>query len=105
MRNLINSATAIAGMGYEDTEDVAVVMDKAEKMILEVAASRDNNDFTPIKNILLTTFSKIEMLYESRGITGLATGFKDLDKLTSGLQPSDLMLVAARPVWGRPPSR
>ena len=102
MRNLINSATAIAGMGYEDTEDVAVVMDKAEKMILEVAASRDNNDFTPIKNILLTTFSKIEMLYESKGgITGLATGFKDLDKLTSGLQPSDLVLVAARPSMGK----
>ncbi|MGL5270983.1 MAG: replicative DNA helicase, partial [Selenomonadaceae bacterium] len=102
MRNLINSATAIAGMGYEDTEDVAVVMDKAEKMILEVAASRDNSDFTPIKNILLSTFSKIEMLYESKGgITGLATGFKDLDKLTSGLQPSDLVLVAARPSMGK----
>ena len=71
-------------------------------MILEVAASRDNNDFTPIKNILLTTFSKIEMLYESKGgITGLATGFKDLDKLTSGLQPSDLVLVAARPSMGK----
>ncbi len=102
MRNLINSATAIAGMGYEDVEDVADVMDKAEKMILEVAARRNNGDFTPIKNILLNTFSKIEQLYESKGgITGLSSGFKDLDKLTSGLQPSDLILVAARPSMGK----
>ena len=102
MRNLINSATEIAGMGYEDTEDVALVMDKAEKMILEVAAHRNGGDFVPIKDILLNTFSKIEQLYESKGgLTGIASGFKDLDKLTSGLQPSDLVLVAASPSMGK----
>jgi replicative DNA helicase len=102
LRHLINSATAIAGMGYEDNENVIDVMDKAEKMILEVAAKRGGGDFTPIKNILLDTFSKIEVLYASKGgITGTPTGFKDLDKLTSGLQPSDLILVAARPSMGK----
>ena len=102
LRHLINSATAIAGMGYEDNENVIDVMDKAEKMILEVAARRGGGDFTPIKNILLDTFSKIEVLYASKGgITGTPTGFKDLDKLTSGLQPSDLILVAARPSMGK----
>ncbi|SEJ74210.1 replicative DNA helicase [Propionispira arboris] len=102
LRHLINSATAIAGMGYEDNENVIDVMDKAEKMILEVAEKRGGGDFTPIKNILLDTFSKIEVLYASKGgITGTPTGFKDLDKLTSGLQPSDLILVAARPSMGK----
>ena len=102
LRHLINSATAIAGMGYEDNENVIDVMDKAENMILEVAAKRGGGDFTPIKNILLDTFSKIEVLYASKGgITGTPTGFKDLDKLTSGLQPSDLILVAARPSMGK----
>lgn len=102
LRGLINSATAIAGMGYEDNEDVAEIMDKAEKMILEVSERRIGGDFTPIKTIIFDAFGKIEQLYASKGgITGLASGFKDLDKLTSGLQPSDLVLIAARPSMGK----
>ncbi|WIW70680.1 MULTISPECIES: replicative DNA helicase [Anaerosinus] len=102
LRQLINSATEIAGMGYEDSEEVADILDKAEKKILEVSERKINGDFTPIKKIVLDTFSKIEQLYDSKGgITGLSTGFKDLDKLTSGLQPSDLILIAARPSMGK----
>ena len=102
MRRLINTATAIATMGYEDSEDADTIMDKAEKMILEIAANRKTSDFTPIKQIVIDTFSKIEGLYESKGgLTGLSTGFKDLDHLTTGLQPSDLILVAARPSMGK----
>lgn len=102
MRHLINTATAIAAMGYEDSEDADTIMDKAEKMILEIASNRKTSDFTPIKQIVIDTFSKIEGLYESKGgLTGLSTGFKDLDKLTAGLQPSDLILVAARPSMGK----
>ena len=102
MRRLINTATAIATMGYEDSEDADTIMDKAEKMILEIAANRKTSDFTPIKQIVIDTFSKIEGLYESKGgLTGLSTGFKDLDRLTTGLQPSDLILVAARPSMGK----
>ena len=102
LRQLINSATEIAGMGYEDSEEVADILDKAEKKILEVSERKINGDFTPIKKIIMDTFSKIEQLYDSKGgITGLSTGFKDLDKLTSGLQPSDLILIAARPSMGK----
>ncbi len=102
LRNLINSATEIAGMAYEANDDIADIMDKSEKMILEVAARQNGGAFIPIKEILMDTFSKIEKLYESKGgLTGLPSGFKDLDKLTSGLQPSDLILVAARPSMGK----
>ena len=102
LRNLINSATEIAGMAYEASDDITDVMDKSEKMILEVAARQNSGSFVPIKEILMDTFSKIEKLYETKGgITGLPSGFKDLDKLTSGLQPSDLILVAARPRMGK----
>ena len=89
-------------MGYEDTEAVTDIIDKAEKMILEVSERKMSGDFVPIKSIIFDAFGKIEQLYASKGgITGLATGFKDLDKITSGLQPSDLILVAARPSMGK----
>lgn len=102
LRSLINTATTITAMGYEDDEDVDTVLDKSEKMILDVASNRTVGDFIPIKTILLDTFSKIEQMHEAKGgITGLATGFKDLDRLTSGLQPSDLILIAARPSMGK----
>lgn len=102
MRKLINTATAIAAMGYEDNKDVDTILDKSEKMILQVAANRKTGDFMPINQIVIDTFSKIETLYESKGgLTGLPTGFKDLDRLTAGLQPSDLILVAARPSMGK----
>lgn len=102
LRQLINSATNIAGMGYEASEEVVNILDKAEKMILEVSGRKISGDFTPIKSIIFDAFSKIEQLYASKGgITGLASGFKDLDRLTSGLQASDLILIAARPSMGK----
>ncbi|WP_371364953.1 Replicative DNA helicase [Sporomusa rhizae] len=102
LRQLINTATYVAGMGYEANEEVTVIMDKAEKMILEVASRKAGQEFASIKNIIFDVFDKVSELYSSRGgITGLPTGFKDLDKLTSGLQPSDLILIAARPSMGK----
>ena len=102
LRQLIQTSTKIAAVGYEGSEEVSQIVDQAEKMILEVSNRRIGGDFTPIKSIVLDAFGKIEQLYESRGgITGLATGFKDLDRLTSGLQKSDLILVAARPSMGK----
>ena len=102
LRQLIQTSTKIAALGYEGSEEVSQIVDQAEKMILEVSNRRIGGDFTPIKSIVLDAFGKIEQLYESRGgITGLATGFKDLDRLTSGLQNSDLILVAARPSMGK----
>lgn len=102
LRQLINSATYIAGMGYEASEEVEVILDKAEKTILGISGHKLGQDFAPIKNIIFDAFNKIEQLYASKGgITGLPTGFKDLDRLTSGLQPSDLILIAARPSMGK----
>ena len=102
LRNLIDAATEIAGAAYEDADTVENIMDSAEKKILSIAGNRAGGAFEPMKNILLRTFERINVLYDSKGgITGLATGFRDLDKLTSGLQPSDLILVAARPSMGK----
>ena len=102
LRQLINAATYIAGMGYEATDEVLNILDSAEKTILGVANRKVKGDFAPVKNIILDAFHKIEQLYDSKGgITGLSTGFKDLDRLTAGLQPSDLILIAARPSMGK----
>ena len=100
LRRLIDAATEIAGAAYEDSQPVENILDAAE--ILAVAGSQTANGFEPIKSILMRTFERINVLYESKGgITGLPTGFKDLDRLTSGLQASDLILVAARPSMGK----
>lgn len=102
LRQLITTATEVASMGYEANEEVTVIMDKAEKMILEVANRKAGQEFASIKNIIFDVFDKVSELYSSKGgITGLSTGFKDLDKLTSGLQASDLILIAARPSMGK----
>jgi len=102
LRNLIDAATEIAGKAYEDADEVENIMDEAEKKILSLASSRTGSDFEPIKTILMNSIDRISALYESKGgLTGLSTGFKDLDQLTSGLQPSDLVLVAARPSMGK----
>jgi replicative DNA helicase len=102
LRQLINAATNIASQGYEGSEEVSTILDSAEKSILSVSSRRLGGEFTPIKSIIFDAFTKIEQLYASKGsITGLSTGFKDLDRLTSGLQPSDLILIAARPSMGK----
>lgn len=102
LRSLINAATEIAGAAYEDTEDVANIMDEAEKKILAVASRQNGGAFETMKNIVMRTFERINILYESKGgLTGISSGFKDLDRLTSGLQKSDLILVAARPSMGK----
>ena len=102
LRGLITTATHIAGMGYDANEEVEQILDQAEKMIMGVSGRKAGPGFTPIREIISKAMTKIEELYQSKGgITGLPTGFKDLDRLTSGLQPSDLILVAARPSMGK----
>ena len=102
LRRLISAATEIAGAAYEDADSVENIMDAAEKKILSVAGSQNGGTFESMKSIVMRTFERINVLYESRGgLTGLSCGFKDLDKLTSGLQKSDLILVAARPSMGK----
>ena len=102
LRNLINVATEIAGKAYEDSDEVENIMDEAEKKILAVASRHGGGAFESMKNIVMRTFERINILYESKGgLTGISSGFKDLDKLTAGLQKSDLILVAARPSMGK----
>ena len=101
-RRLINAATAIAGSGYEGKGDIDVLLDEAESKIFEVTSSRDQRAFTPLKEIVKESFKQIEKLYEKKeAITGVATGYLDLDRMTSGLQPSDLIIIAGRPSMGK----
>ena len=102
LRSLINAATEIAGAAYESADEVEDIMDSAEKRILQVASGKRSKDFVPLQDILLDTLEQIELRYNNKGsITGLPTGFTELDHLTAGLQKSDLILVAARPSMGK----
>ena len=102
LRHLIDAATEIASAAYEATGDVKDIMDDAEKKILAVAANQTGGAFEPIRNIVIDTVGRVETLYENQGgLTGISTGFRDLDRDTSGLQKSDLILVAARPSMGK----
>lgn len=102
LRSLISASTRIAQMGYEGDEEIESLLDKAEQMIFEVSQRKTYSGFVPLKTILMQTFERIEFLYQSKGgITGVPSGFADLDKLTSGFQNSDLIIVAARPSMGK----
>jgi len=102
LRSIISVATNIVGMGYEGAEEVNVILDEAEKQIFQVTQRRNTKGFVSLRNILIETFERIEKLYESKGgVTGLPTGFTDFNRLTAGLQPSDLIILAARPSMGK----
>ena len=102
LRRMIHAATDIAAMGYAETEEVERVLDHAEQKILEVATRKIGQDFAPIKEIIFSTLDKIDEMHKAKGgITGLSTGFTNLDKLTGGFQRSDLILIAARPSMGK----
>jgi replicative DNA helicase len=102
LRKLIHRATEIISQGYGAAGDVDDFLDRAEHSIFEISEDRVRPSFHPIKDIIKSSFKTIEKLYEKRQlITGVATGFTRLDELTSGLQPSDLIIVAGRPSMGK----
>lgn len=102
LRRLIRVATNIAAEGYTSGEDVDAILDEAEKTILEVSQQKNSANFIPIKDVLIETYDKIEKLHKQKGeITGLPSGFSDLDRMTAGFQRSDLIIVAARPSVGK----
>lgn len=102
LRQLVKVSTEIAAMGYEASEDVSEVIDKAESRILEISNRKKRSDFTPISSVLMHSVQDIEKLLNNKGgLTGIPTGFTDLDKLTSGLHPSDFIILAARPSMGK----
>lgn len=102
LRSLIKVATKIADLSYQAPEDVETVIDKAESLLFGVSQKRISEKFIHIKDLLTESFEQIEKLYEKRAhVTGVPTGFVELDELTSGLHPSDLIVVAARPSMGK----
>lgn len=102
LRNLIKTANEILSMGYEQTEDVEDVMDIAEKKIFDVMQKKNQKGYTSIKDILVESFAKLEELYnQKQHVTGVPTGFIDLDKMTAGLHGSEFILIAARPAMGK----
>ena len=102
LRQLVRVSTEIAAMGYEANEDVGTLLDTAESRILEISNRKKKNDFTAINDILMDSVQSIESLLQNKGgLTGLPAGFADLDKLTSGLHPSDFIILAARPSVGK----
>lgn len=102
LRRLIKSSNEIISKSYQASEDIGEIIDDAEKGIFSISLNRSTQGFTHVKNILNVNFDKIEELYLNKGkITGVPTGFNDLDGKLSGLQKSDLILVAARPSMGK----
>jgi replicative DNA helicase len=102
LRRLIRTATQIATSGYTGGDDVAEIIDDAERKILDISQRRIRKAFLPIRDILMDTYERIEQMHENQGeLTGIPTGFPDLDRMTSGLQRSDLIILAARPSMGK----
>jgi replicative DNA helicase len=102
MRRLINAAGEIAALAYEEREEVDEVIDQAERILFEVSQRRVTKSLTPIRDIIREYYDHIEFLVEHRDETlGVPTGFSDLDRLLGGLQPSDLIIIAARPGVGK----
>jgi replicative DNA helicase len=102
LRNLIGAAGKIAGIGYDDSADVSEAIDRAEQELFTVSERRVVSGFSPLKMLLHSAYDRLDYLHQHKGeISGIRTGFTDLDTLTSGLQKSDLVIVAARPSVGK----
>lgn len=102
LRRLIRLNEEIAGNCYAGNESLEMILDDTEKRIFEICQNRNTSDFVPIREVVANTMHKIELASRNRGsVTGIATGFIDLDYRTAGMQPSDLVLIAARPSMGK----
>ena len=102
LRDLIRIATEIIGQSFAAADDVEKLLDDAERLIFQISERRMQGSALPVRSILKDTFEHIERLYERKEhITGLASGFDDLDRLTSGFQSSDFIIIAGRPSMGK----
>lgn len=102
LRQLIRATSSILERGYEPGEEARGLLEEAEKLILDLSRRRVKDGFSIIRDVLLETFEKIEYLYAHKGnLTGVPTFFTELDRMTSGWQPSDLVIIAARPSMGK----
>ncbi len=101
-RRLIEEATQIVTDGYQSTEQLSDLLDRAEMKILNVVKTRKGTEFRSIQDVLFKAQQDLEKLAQTKGeVTGVSTGFYDIDKLTSGLHPNELIIIAARPAMGK----
>ena len=101
-RRLIEEATQIVTDGYQSTEQLSDLLDRAEMKILNVVKTRKGTEFRSIQDVLFKAQQDLEKLAQTKGeVTGISTGFYDIDKLTSGLHPNELIIIAARPAMGK----
>ena len=102
LRNLIAAGQEVARLGWERPGETTDLVDRAEQLIFELSQNRITTEFTHIEALLKESFERITALYEAGAdVTGVASGFRDLDRLTSGFQPGNLIIVAARPSMGK----
>ena len=102
LRGLIHAGTQVTQIGFESEEDVDGAIDRSEQIVYEVGRRQMHGDFSPIRKLLKGTFEQIDRLYHSRGDrTGLTSGFRDIDEYTSGFQPGNFVILAARPAMGK----
>ncbi|MBM9602760.1 replicative DNA helicase [Desulfopila inferna] len=102
LRKLIEVNTEIAGRCYDEQGEIDQLVDDAEQAIFDIAGKKSGQNFTPLKEIIPTAFEKIEQLFKRKElITGVPTGYFEIDKMTAGLQPSDLIILAGRPSMGK----
>ena len=102
LRDLIEASQEIGVMGYNESEDVDILLDKAEKRIFSIAQKGLTQNFIPVKDMLEDAFERIDKLSKHKaGLRGLATGFTDLDNILAGLQKADLVILASRPSLGK----
>jgi len=102
LRQLISVNTDIAARCYEEQNDINLLVDQAEQAIFDIAGEKSGQNFIPIKTIVPEAFKTVEQLYKRQEmITGVPTGYGEIDKKTAGLQPSDLIIIAARPSMGK----
>ena len=102
LRDLISIASNISNRSYDDTEETEKILDDAERMVLEISQKRARSGLTPISEVIDNTLSQLEILSQKKeGLTGLTSGFIDLDRITSGWQKSDFIILAARPAMGK----
>ena len=102
LRRLIATATNIVTQAYNEDENIDDLLDDAERQIMGVSEQKNTNGFRPIKEVLAVAIDDAEKLYQKKeDITGLPTGYRDLDKMTAGLQPDNLVIIAARPAVGK----
>ncbi len=102
LRNLIGAAGRIAGIGYEETADVDASIDRAEQELFAVSQKRVASGFSQLRTLLHAAYDRLDYLHQHKGeISGITTGFRGLDAMTTGLQKSDLIILAARPSIGK----